>query len=65
MKFQSPYQILFNNIEKHIKLEEEEKQYLISVLEVFQIEKKQYLFRQTDWCNHIFFVTQGLLRSYS
>ncbi|MEM8525641.1 MAG: Crp/Fnr family transcriptional regulator [Bacteroidota bacterium] len=60
-----PTQLILANINKRIRLEIEEEQYFLSLLETFQISKKAYLLKQANWCNKIFFVNQGLLRSYS
>lgn len=59
------HQSILANLKKHIELEEKEKQHFLSLLEEFQIKKKAYLLKQNNWCDRIFFVHQGLIRSYS
>lgn len=55
---------LFENIEKHISLDEREKEYLLSVLKIRKLNRKEYLIRQGGACTSIYFVNEGSLRCF-
>jgi CRP-like cAMP-binding protein len=52
------------NISKHIKLDEEETGFFLSLLKTRKLKKKELLLRAGDICRYESFVTQGCLRSY-
>jgi len=55
---------LFHNIEKHISLKEEEKEYLLSLIKIRRLKRKEFLIRQGGTCTSIYFVNQGSLRCF-
>lgn len=57
-------QKLIANIEKHISLREREKTYLLSVIKIRQLKRKEFLMRQGGQCTSIYFVNEGSLRCY-
>lgn len=59
------YSLLLDHVSKHITLTEEEQSYLISLLNIKKLKKKQYLNQEGDVSKGPAFVTQGILRSYS
>jgi CRP-like cAMP-binding protein len=59
------YDLLLNNISRHIEINEEEQSYFISLLNVKKLRKKQYLNQEGDISKGPAFVTQGILRAYS
>jgi CRP-like cAMP-binding protein len=52
------------NISKHIKLDEEETGFFLSLLKTRKLKKKELLLRAGDICRYESFVTQGCLRNY-
>ncbi len=59
----SDYKI-FDNIQKHITLSEIEKQYLLPLLTVKDVQKKTFILKQGQFCKKIFFVEQGSFRAF-
>lgn len=58
------YQI-FKNIENHISLNDVDKEYLLSLFKVKNILKKEYVLKQGQNCNKIYFVEFGSLRAFN
>jgi len=59
------YDLLLQNISKHIRLSEEESTWLLSMLQSKKLRRKQFLLQEGDVNKAAFFVTAGLLRMYS
>jgi CRP-like cAMP-binding protein len=59
------FNILLDQVFKHVTLTEEEQSYLVSLLNVKKLKKKQYLYEEGDINKGPAFVTQGILRAYS
>jgi CRP-like cAMP-binding protein len=59
------YELLLQNIGKHISLNEEEKQQVVSSFKMKKLKKKQFLLQEGDVQKQAAFVTEGCLRSYS
>lgn len=55
---------LFQNIEKHIPLQEGERAYLLSILKIRRLERKEFLVQQGGACTSIYFVNTGSLRCF-
>ncbi|MBL7792659.1 MAG: Crp/Fnr family transcriptional regulator [Saprospiraceae bacterium] len=60
-----PYDLILQNIGKHIHLEPQEEARFVSLLTSRKLKKKQFLLRENEVCRHSAFVTQGCLRSYN
>lgn len=60
-----PYNLLLENINKHISLSKEEEDYFISLLHYKKIRKKHFLLQEGEINQHITFVISGILRLYS
>lgn len=59
------YSRLFGNMQKHIPLDEFDKNYLKSIFSLEDIPRKELLLRQGQLCNKLFFVESGSLRAYN
>jgi CRP-like cAMP-binding protein len=59
------YDLIFQNIAKHIQLNEDEKKYFMTLLKARKIRKKQYLLQAGEVSRCENFVTKGLLRAYA
>ena len=57
-------QLFINNIQKHIHLNEDEVQLVLSVMKPKKLKKKQYFMTEGDVCQNTAFVLSGCLRSY-
>jgi CRP-like cAMP-binding protein len=57
--------LLLENIARHIALDEEEEEYVLSLLQYRKIKRRQFLYREGDVNLGQAFVTSGCLRSYS
>lgn len=58
------YDLLFDNISRHVQLNEEEKAYFISILKPRKIRKRQYLLQAGDICRYESYILSGCLRAY-
>ena len=58
------YQI-FKNIQKHIRLNNNEKKYLVSLFKVKDVLRKEFILNQGQICRKIYFVESGSLRAYN
>lgn len=56
---------IFNNVQKHITLNDVEKQYFESLLKVERIAKKELILKQGQICKKIYFVESGSLRAFN
>jgi CRP-like cAMP-binding protein len=59
------FQLILNNIAKHIQLDKGETDFFISLLQQQAIKKRDYLLRQGDVCKTENFIVKGCLRTYS
>jgi len=59
------FQLILNNVCRHIQLTQPEKDYFISLLQIKKLKKKEYLLRQGDISKQSAFVIGGCLRGYS
>ncbi|WP_158824846.1 Crp/Fnr family transcriptional regulator [Mucilaginibacter lacusdianchii] len=59
------FDLILNNIGKHINLSDDEKQLFTSLLVPKQIKRKKHLIAEGDVCKHSAFVTSGCLRGYT
>lgn len=59
------YSRLFANIQKHIILDQFDKEYLKSVFSVEYVPRKELLLKQGEFCRKLFFVDSGSLRAYN
>jgi CRP-like cAMP-binding protein len=58
------YDLILQNISKHIQLTQEETDYFTSVLQIKRLRKKQYLIQEGVVSRYESFVNKGCLRSY-
>ena len=58
------YQLLIDNIQKHIKLSEYEKNLFISYLSLKKIKKREFFIQEGEISTHCAFVLSGCLRAY-
>jgi len=56
--------LIFSNISKHIQLKDEERGYLLEILENKTFDKNEFILRSEEPCNHIYFVNRGILRAF-
>lgn len=59
------FQLILDNVSRHISLANEEKEYFVSLLQPKKIKKKEYLLREGEISRYSTFVTSGCLRSYN
>ena len=59
------FQLILDNVCKHIRLSDEEKELFTSMLQTKKIKRKEYLLREGEICKHSAFVLSGCLRGYS
>lgn len=57
--------LILKNIQKHIILDQEEKDYFISVVALKNIKKKEIILTQGQTCKKIYFVESGSLRAFN
>lgn len=57
--------LILRNVAKHISLDEEEKDFFLSILQERKFKKKELLLKPGEVCRVENFVTQGCLRIYS
>jgi CRP-like cAMP-binding protein len=58
------YDLILQNIAKHITLTTAETNHFISLLKLEAIKKKTILLREGQLCNNIYYVSSGILRAY-
>lgn len=58
------YSPIVNNVLKHIKLGEDEIQYFTSLLENQKVQRKDFLLKEGQQCDKIYYVQSGVLRAY-
>jgi len=59
------FQLILDNVCKHIHLNEGEKDVFISMLQTKKIKRKEFLLHEGEVCKHSAFVISGCLRGYS
>ncbi|ASZ13884.1 Crp/Fnr family transcriptional regulator [Chitinophaga pendula] len=57
--------MLRQHIEKIVKLTEEEFEFVLSHFTYKKFKKHQYLIQAGDLCPHLYFITKGVLKSFS
>ena len=58
------YELILQNIAKHISLNDQECDFFISKLKLRKLRKRQFLVQAGEICNYESFVTKGCLRQY-
>ncbi len=58
------FDLLLQNVARHIQLEPEESRFFISLLKVRHLKKKEFLLRAGEVCRYEIFVLKGCLRNY-
>ncbi len=58
------YQKLFNNLEKHNKISENDKINIRKYFKSLTVKKKEILISENTLCNKLFFLNDGLLRTF-
>lgn len=56
---------IFNNIQKHISLNESEKLHLRNALSIKEVERKGMILRQGQICRNLYYVESGSLRAFN
>ncbi|MBL7924440.1 MAG: Crp/Fnr family transcriptional regulator [Bacteroidia bacterium] len=56
---------LLNNIARYIQLEDDEKEYFLSLVGEKKVRRKQLLLQEGEVCHHSIFVKSGCLRGYT
>jgi len=64
-KVRCDYSKLFENIQKHVSLDDFDKEYLKSVFSLSDIPRKELLLQQGELCRKIYFVEAGSFRAYN
>lgn len=59
-----PYELILQNIQKHILLSQQEINYFVGLLTAKTIAKKEFVLKEGELCNTINFVCAGTLRAY-
>lgn len=57
--------LLLDHITKHVSLTHEEQERVLSFTEPLQFKSKTILLKSGEVCTHSYFVTKGILRSYT
>ncbi|NHA05326.1 Crp/Fnr family transcriptional regulator [Mucilaginibacter sp. HC2] len=60
-----PFQLILDNLAKHIHLTPDEQEIFIAYLQTKKIKRKQFLLTDGDICRYSTFVTSGCLRGYT
>jgi CRP-like cAMP-binding protein len=58
------FERIVESVGRRIDLDEEEKQYFLSLLQVKTVRKRQFLLQEGDVCRNEYFVNKGCLRAY-
>ncbi len=59
------FELIFKNVARHIKLNDEEHEYFLSLLQPRHIKRKDYLLRQGEICRNEHFILKGCVRVYT
>jgi CRP-like cAMP-binding protein len=59
------FQLILDNVCKHIRLSDDEKDQFTGMLQAKKVSRKAYLLREGEVCKHSAFVLSGCLRGYS
>ncbi|HEY0770847.1 MAG TPA: Crp/Fnr family transcriptional regulator [Sphingobacteriaceae bacterium] len=59
------FDLLLNNISRHIQLDRAETDFFLSLLQIRKISKKEFLLKQGEICRTENFILKGCLRVYS
>ena len=57
--------LLLKNIAKHVTLTPQEQEHVLSLMELQTFKAKTILLKEGDVCTQSYFVTKGILRSYT
>ena len=58
-------ELILKNINRHIRLDREETDYFLSLLQTRVIRRKEFLLRANEVCKNESFITKGCLRTYT
>ncbi|HEU4471840.1 MAG TPA: Crp/Fnr family transcriptional regulator [Flavisolibacter sp.] len=58
------YELILQNVSRHISLTEEEKEHFLSLLQPRKLRRHQYLVQAGDPCRYECFVNSGIVRQY-
>lgn len=58
------YENILLNVNRHITLDDNEKDFFISLIQIRNLNKKDFLLKESQICNVATFVNYGCLRSY-
>ena len=58
------FDLLLQNVARHIQLEAEEARFFTSLAQVRHLKKKEFLLHAGDVCRYETFVLEGCLRNY-
>jgi CRP-like cAMP-binding protein len=57
--------LILQNVDKHIELNNDEKQLFVSLLEEKRLKKRDILLKQGEVCRHSAFITDGALKGFT
>lgn len=60
-----PELLILNNVQRHVKLKEQEKQFFLSLLETRQLKKKELLLERGEVCRYSTFIISGAMKGYT
>lgn len=58
------HSLLLKNIARFITLTEEETREMISLFEVKELKKKEFLLKEGQVCHHTYFINKGMVRTF-
>jgi CRP-like cAMP-binding protein len=56
--------LILSNISRHITLSRSEIRYFLSLLEMKELKKKEFLLKEGEWCTTFSYVNSGVLRAF-
>ena len=59
------YELILQNVAKHIRLDKDETDFFVSLLEYKSLKRKGYLLRQGEICKTENFIVKGCMRTYT
>ena len=62
---QMEFDLILQNVKKHIQLDKAEEEFFISLLDKKKLRKKSFLLRQDEICKTENFITKGCVRMYT
>lgn len=57
-------ELLLENVARHIRLDEEETGYFLSLIQFRTVERREYLLKPGNHCHYTYFITKGCMRIF-